>query len=318
MKDFTKLFQGLEREIEEETDLLLSSIDHDVPTTYVYDIMDDMEIEDSGHSFLSDKRNKKLEDFQFRLLRQQVQSSKYVVGEKDGKPVWDDGKRLKFLYRCEDLLRKIMVLMYVSKFHPSLLLSNACVSFRHISTPPARAEELYTLTFRNGPNTPRTLFAVGSRFLSLLGYNKTTSSTNKLKEIPRFLTERFSRTLAKNLTFLRLVEETFVRDLFGEESYKVVHTHLFYRLTPTAACDLSGTDGLSSELRIQTEKYLGAALGVLDWRHLQTALCRVFLGDLIELGAEDQTNMFSAGFGHTGEVSTHKYGELLLLSVFWY
>lgn len=50
---------------------------------------------------------------------------------------------------------------------PTLILS-----LSHISAPPARAEELYTMLIRNIPNAIRTLIMRGGIITTLIAYSK--------------------------------------------------------------------------------------------------------------------------------------------------
>jgi hypothetical protein len=117
--------------------------------------------------------------------------------------------------------------------------------------------------------------------------------------IPRFAHKLLGDLLIKYLVYVRPTEEIFGRKLWGLDAYRVLHTTMFW-CGRGKRCDDS--DDLSKHLKEATGRYLGVALGVQKWRHLATAVGRLYM-IMIEPSEQKMTTMMDAGAGRTTTTS---------------
>ena len=125
-----------------------------------------------------------------------------------------------------------------------------------------------------------------------------------MRYVPRHAHYELSEVIARYFIFIRLVEEVFACNLWGDEAFRVLHTDVFYC---TNGERYNSSDQLSTVLKKYLGEHLGAPLGVLQYRHLATALGRHLLA--VEIDADDDvtTTGMDAAAGRTTAVSEMVY-----------
>jgi hypothetical protein len=117
--------------------------------------------------------------------------------------------------------------------------------------------------------------------------------------IPRFAHKLLGDLLVKYLVYVRPTEEVFAKKLWGLDAYRTLHTTMFWYGNGRRCED---SEDLSKHLKEATGRHLGVALGVQKWRHLATAVGRLYM-IMIDPQEQKVTNMMDAGAGRTTTTS---------------
>jgi hypothetical protein len=225
-------------------------------------------------SFLDGNGSHDMESISMRNLQGWMKHGLVIRKDEDGKVVWNRKMMEEIMANFHQLNQILMVLL-------------------HISAQPARATELFTMTFRNQQNVHRTLFASNGELCSILAYSKVTGKTGKERPIPRWLHSGLSNLFIKYLLFFRFTEEVFAGELWGAEAAEVLHYDVFYH---SQGRHYERSREFGALLEEKTLKYLGVALGVQEWRHFTTATGRKFLIGILD-PLEDLTTGMDAQAG---------------------
>jgi hypothetical protein len=101
-----------------------------------------------------------------------------------------------------------------------------------------------------------------------------------------------------------MTEETFARELWGDEAYRNLHTSVFYR--PSGRC-YALSQQLSSVLQSFLGKHLKAPLDVSKYRHLAAAFGRHLLAIEIDASEDTMTTEMDAAAGRSTALSEMVY-----------
>lgn len=102
-----------------------------------------------------------------------------------------------------------------------------------------------------------------------------------------------------------MTEETFARELWGDDAYRVLHTCVFYRPSGT---EYNKSTQFSDMFKRYTARYLKAGLTAADYRHLAAAFGRHLLAIEIEADEDLVTTGMDAAAGRSTQVSERVYG----------
>ncbi|TMC15887.1 MAG: DEAD/DEAH box helicase, partial [Chloroflexi bacterium] len=240
-------------------------------TLNLFELVDDFEVSNKNHSFMSEECNEMAEGRRGMMNRLKGNKGRWdemmQMNEERNELKFNSFKAREYESQVERFLELLLILIHITGGQP------------------ARGAEITTLRYVNWSTGTRNIFVEDGQIMIVTSYHKAQALTDKLNVIPRFLPEAVGKMLV-----IYLANVIPFRQLLNHR-HETTETQGFLWASDTSKNKSRtwGTQRLTTCLKRESGKELGMELTTSDYRHIAKAINRMYVRGLTRgMNEEDE------------------------------